>query len=57
MIGIKDMEMPKNCDECVIKDEGDGMCDVWCAIERREIDREGNRPSWCPLVELDTSTP
>ena len=53
MIGIKDMEMPKDCDDCHIKDLGDGMCDVWCALELRMIsDEKGKRPDWCPLVEI-----
>ena len=49
---VLEMEMPKNCGGCEIKDYGDEHCDVWCAIERRLIsDDKDRRPEWCPLKE------
>lgn len=48
-----DMDMPKNCNECRLRDFGDGHEDAVCAFAR-ETDDGKKRPEWCPLTEGDT---
>ncbi|MHA9740707.1 hypothetical protein [Robinsoniella peoriensis] len=55
MIGIKDMEMPKECWECELKCE---ICDGYtmCGATGRRLYPMGTRdtrPYECPLVEID----
>ena len=49
-----DMDMPKNCNECQLRDFGDGHQDVWCSYKREPIDEKETgekRPEWCPLKD------
>ena len=49
---IKDMEMPKNCDECPCYYETEGAWQNECQVLREECAISEGRPSWCPLVEI-----
>lgn len=53
---IIDMEMPKNCQECRMVDEEFAYCHARNEINPWEIwdeqDKETERPSWCPLIEV-----
>ena len=49
---IKDMEMPKNCDECPCYYETEGAWQNECQVLREERAISEGRPSWCPLVEI-----
>lgn len=58
MIGIKNFEMPKCCDNCCIKTcDVDGI-DPYCALTGEEfyhkdsINTMAQRGNECPLVEL-----
>lgn len=47
---IKGIEMPKNCADCFLEDAYDG-CN--CRIAQKSANWGlGERPSWCPLVEV-----
>lgn len=47
---INGMEMPKNCADCLFEDTYDGYN---CRIAlKTEFWGLGERPSWCPLVEV-----
>lgn len=49
---IKDIDMPKNCADCFLEDAYDG-CN--CRIAQKSANWGlGERPSWCPLVEVPT---
>ena len=56
MIAIKDMEMPKSCEECQFRHWNRGY--NTCGINKGTISREWQslppdyRPSWCPLIDL-----
>ena len=59
MIGIKDFEMPKCCDDCLMKVCGDDGIDPYCTLTCEEfyhinsINTKERRGKECPLVELD----
>ena len=46
------MDMPKNCDECILYYERD-YCD-YCGIRNEYIDINvlQSKPEWCPLKEV-----
>ena len=53
---IKDMKMPKCCDECSIR----AMALSWCNVAKHSTSHsntgkpldQSKRPQWCPLVEI-----
>lgn len=54
---IKDMEMPKNCDECRIMVFEDTNCvpELFCGcpiVFKAHPQGVGHRPDYCPLVEV-----
>ena len=51
---IKDMEMPKHCWQCRLKDEDDNCtaADATQLYSVMGVYGEERRPDWCPLVEL-----
>lgn len=55
---IKGMEMPRNCVNCCCAYYTEGALSDICQAdeEQREIKYElyGNKPNWCPLVEVPT---
>lgn len=59
MIAIKDMEMPKSCEECPLCQHYPLCGQTWCRASNammadfyEEIPYKANRPSWCPLIDL-----
>jgi len=49
---IRGMEMPKSCADCFLEDPYDGYN---CRIIPKSANWGlGERPSWCPLVEVPT---
>ena len=51
-IYIRDMKIPKNCADCLFEDTYDGYN---CRIALKSANWGlGERPSWCPLVEVPT---
>lgn len=52
---IKDMVMPKSCQECMAyvcyKQWSGDIGDEFCGLTKNNIPSEGV-PNWCPLVEL-----
>lgn len=49
---IRGMNMPKNCADCFLEDAYDGYN---CRIAQKSANWGlGERPSWCPLVEVPT---
>lgn len=56
MIAIKDMEMPKCCDECDFIQRGyPDWCDL--RVSSHDIFNDKIRPDWCPLVEEEEQEP
>ena len=56
-IYIKGMEMPKSCDECRIMMFEDTNCvpELYCGcpiVFKAHPQGAGNRPDYCPLIEL-----
>ena len=51
MVAIKDMEMPKSCEECKYKGAKWCYIEIWSNRGTKEVPEEG-RPSWCPLIDL-----
>lgn len=51
-----DMEMPKNCWECILTTiiHNLGKGNYYCQLVNKpiSIDPDINRPSWCPLQEV-----
>lgn len=56
MIAIKDMEMPKNCADCIAT--CNDSVEYWnyvCSINLKDIDvNESERAEHCPLMEIIT---
>lgn len=50
MVGIKGMEMPKNCLECPCRNREYGYCQADTDIDNYE--GISDRPRRCPLVEI-----
>lgn len=57
---IRDMPMPKNCDECRIMTYEDTNCisvhELFCGcpiVFRAHPQHEEHRPDYCPLVEVE----
>ena len=52
-IMIKGIEMPKNCYECPCSYWTEGVHHDFCQVVGYDsnIERQNNRPSWCPLIE------
>lgn len=46
-----DMPMPASCRECPFREKGSGFCILFSygAIDRYQIERFMERPSWCEL--------
>lgn len=53
MAVLIDMEMPQNCAECRFRSDGWCYCIPEDARQPTET-RTDCRPSWCPLVEIQT---
>lgn len=49
---IKGMKIPKNCDNCPCYYETEGVWRNECQVLRKECAISEERPSWCPLVEV-----
>ena len=50
-IVIKDMEMPKSCDDCEFIQRGyPDWCDLSCRSQ--DVFNPSIRPDWCPIVEF-----
>lgn len=58
---IKDMEIPRNCEDCMLRDElANGFGDIiseWCPLIGKDVDEYGwkgkqERHPDCPLVEV-----
>lgn len=57
---IRGMEMPKNCDACLLIAEADDyhVCYIneqfipWEWIDEHSAEQRHPKPSWCPLVEI-----
>ena len=56
---VKDMKMPKNCDECRIMTYEDTNCisvhELFCGcpiVFRAHPQHEEHRPDYCPLIEV-----
>lgn len=55
-----DMEMPEGCFECpclntTVGHSGDCIFPVFiskCVIKNVEVEKQNDRPSWCPLQEV-----
>ena len=53
MVLIKDMEIPYSCDRCRLKDRQHNECSVaWKKVGSYGIDRDFQKPKWCPLTEV-----
>lgn len=58
MVLIKDMEMPKNCAHCSLKNYGQGRCLVnGKRLSGLQVNGTAPKPAWCPLVEVDQYGP
>ena len=54
MIGIKDMQMPKNCNRCVFGEECDVVWYTCHALGAEFANPNGIlKPDECPLVEIE----
>lgn len=49
-IYIKDMEMPKKCEDCPFCDYEQGNC--LAAAEKNTLPHNGFRKDWCPLISV-----
>lgn len=56
MVLIKEMEKPKSCASCSLKDLYYGECNVKHKKNRSMIEN-GGMPSWCPLTEVEAYGP
>ena len=52
MIGIKDFEMPHDCDSCPFFMGENTHCTVGCFVPYGYDDHGENRPKDCPLIEV-----
>ena len=57
MILIKNMEMPKGCACCRLKDNHYGECNVAHKRIHTWMERVDYRPEWCPLTEVEAYGP
>lgn len=56
MVLVKDMEMPRSCSLCSLKDMYYGECNVKHRRIKYFIESSG-RPDWCPLMEVEQYGP
>ena len=56
MVLIKDMEKPRSCNMCRLKDSYYGECNVKHKRVKTWI-VSGGIPEWCPLVEVEQYGP
>ena len=52
MVLIKDMEKPKSCNVCRLRDMHYGECNV-THKRIKAFDSSASLPPWCPLIEVD----
>lgn len=56
MVLIKDMDKPKSCSDCRLKDAYYGECNVKHKRIRTAI-MENTLPEWCPLTDVEPYGP